>query len=53
MKGSIQADHIPVNKYEFLVVGIPGLVFTEISGLEQETESVVLPDRTTASGGDV
>ena len=52
MKGSIQADHIPVNKYEILVAGLPGLIFTEISGLEQETENVVLPDRTTASGGD-
>lgn len=53
MKGSVQTNHIPVNNYELLVVGIPPILFTEISGLEQETESVDLPDRTQATGGNV
>lgn len=51
MKGVLQTDHIPVNKYQMLVVGLPPLTFTEISGIEQELETVDLPDRTVASGG--
>lgn len=51
MKGAVQAGHIPVNNYELLIVGMPPILFTEISGLEQETEAVNLPDRTVASGG--
>jgi len=53
MKGSVQPNHIPVNNYKLLVVGMPDILFTEISGLEQETETVDLPDRTQASGGNV
>ena len=51
MKGSIQPGHIPVNKYQLLFVGIPLLTPTEISGLEEELQTVDLPDRTKASGG--
>jgi len=51
MKGVLQKDHIPVNKYQMLIVGLPPLTFTEISGIEQELETVDLPDRTVASGG--
>jgi len=51
MKGAIQADHIPINKYELLIVGLPPLTPTEISGLEDELQTTDLPDRTTASGG--
>lgn len=51
MKGVLQKDHIPVNKYQMLVVGLPPLTLTEISGIEQELETVDLPDRTVASGG--
>ncbi len=52
MKGEIQPNHIAVNKYELLVLGAPTLVFTEISGMDSETPTVDLPDRTTASGGE-
>jgi len=34
-----------------LVAGLPPILFTEISGLEEELETVDLPDRTKASGG--
>ena len=53
MKGSVQPNHIPVNNYELIVVGLPGILFTEISGLEDETESTQMPDRTVVSGGNV
>lgn len=51
MKGAIQPNHIAVNKYELLVVGLPPLTPTEISGIEEELNVVDLPDRTRASGG--
>ena len=52
MKGAIQADHIPVNKYELTVVGLPvQLTPTAISGLEDKLTRVTLPDRTAATGG--
>lgn len=51
MKGSIQPNHIPVNKYQMIVVGMPTLTPVTISGIEEELNTVELPDRTTASGG--
>lgn len=51
LKGTILPDHIPVNKFQLTVLGLPGLIFTEISGIEEELEKVKLPDRTQASGG--
>ena len=51
MKGIVQAKHIPVNNYQLIIVGLPPILFTQISGLEDETETVDLPDRTKASGG--
>lgn len=51
MKGVIQPDHIPLNKYQLLVVGLPELTFTSLTGLEEELDVVSLPDRTVASGG--
>ena len=51
MKGSIQPDHIPKNKYQLIIMGLPPITFTKVSGLEEELETVDLPDRTTASGG--
>lgn len=51
MKGKILPDHIPVNKFQLLVIGLPILTITEISGLEDELEIVTLPDRTKATGG--
>lgn len=51
MKGSVLPKHIPVNNYELIIVGLPPILFTQVSGLEDETETVDLPDRTKASGG--
>lgn len=51
MKGAIKEDHIPVNKYELLVIGLPALTVTAVSGIEDELEKTQLPDRTMASGG--
>jgi hypothetical protein len=52
MKGIILPDHIPVNNYQMIVVGGPPIItFTSIDGLEEELETVDLPDRTVASGG--
>lgn len=51
MKGVIKPDHMPVNKYELIVPGLPTLVFTTISGLEDELQTVDMPDRTVRSGG--
>jgi hypothetical protein len=52
MKGEILPGHIGINHYELKVVGLIPLTFTEISGLENETTVVDLPDRTQASGGE-
>lgn len=51
MKGEIQADHIPLNKYTLQVIGLIAITATEISGIEDEIESVELPDRTVATSG--
>lgn len=51
MKGQIAPDHIPLNKYEMLVIGMTPMTFTEISGIEEELQTTDLPDRTVASGG--
>lgn len=52
MRGAIQPNHIPVNRYLFQVIGLPLLTPTEISGIELELQTVDLPDRTKASGGE-
>jgi hypothetical protein len=51
MKGVLNSDHIPVNNYTLRVPGMPQFTFVEISGVEEELETVDLPDRTAASGG--
>lgn len=51
MKGEIKADHMPINKYILQVVGLIPITAVEISGIEDELETVDLPDRTVASGG--
>jgi hypothetical protein len=53
MKGAVKADHIPKNNFELIIVGLPPILITEMSGLEQETESAEMPDRTVVSGGNV
>lgn len=52
MKGAILPGHAGQNRYKLQIVGARELVFTEVSGLESETTSVELPDRTQASGGE-
>lgn len=51
MKGAIQSDHMPTNKYLLQIVGLVAITATEISGIEDELEVTELPDRTMASGG--
>lgn len=51
LKGVIQSGHMPVNKFKLLVVGLVPLTPTTISGIEEELETIDLPDRTKASGG--
>lgn len=51
MKGSIEPDHVPINNYELIIVGLPRIFFSTISGIEEELQVINLPDRTQASGG--
>jgi hypothetical protein len=51
VKGVLQADHIPLNSFRLVIVGLPDLVLTGVSGLEEELDVTNLPDRTIASGG--
>lgn len=51
MKGIIQADHIPLNQFQLVVLGLGSFTFISITGLEEELNVVDLPDRTVASGG--
>jgi hypothetical protein len=45
-------DHIPVNQFDLIVVGGPPKIeFITIDGLEEELDTVDLPDRTKATGG--
>lgn len=53
MKGIIQPDHIPVNKFTLIVAGLAVQITpTEISGAEEAIDTTVLPDRTEATGGE-
>lgn len=51
MKGVLLPDHIPVNNAELIIQGMPRLLFTKMSGIEEEIDKADLPDRTAASGG--
>jgi len=51
MKGEVQADHIPVNKFQLKVVGLLDIYLSTVSGIEDELQTIDLPDRTKASGG--
>lgn len=51
MKGTIQNDHMPLNKFQLLVAGLPPLTLVTMSGIEDELQTVDMPDRTVASGG--
>lgn len=51
MKQVLLPDHIPVNAFELIVIGAPPLKFITMDGLDEELDTVDLPDRTKASGG--
>ena len=51
IKAVLNPDHIPTNKYQLIIVGMPAITFTTISGMELEVDMVDLPDRTRATGG--
>ena len=51
MKGEIQPDHMPINKYEFRVLGLADMQPLTVSGIEEAINVVEMPDRTRASGG--
>lgn len=51
MKGALQEDRMPTNKYQLKILTQPDFTPTAISGIEEELETVDLPDRTRASGG--
>lgn len=52
LKGKINANHIPINKYKLSVTGLVDILFTKVSGIEQEVAGTILPDRTRATGGE-
>jgi hypothetical protein len=51
LKFVIEPDHIPVNNYRLLIVGLTPITFTSIGSLERELDWTELPDRTQASTG--
>ncbi len=50
-KGAIHENHISTNKYNLVVVGLPPLTPIKVSGLDEQLDTVDLPDGTKASGG--
>jgi len=52
-KGELSAGYIPNNKFLLSVagLGVSSLVIIEVSGIEQELETVELPDKTVATSG--
>jgi hypothetical protein len=51
LKGTVDPDIIPVNKFQLLVAGLPPLTFTSVGGIEDELQTAELPDRQRVSGG--
>lgn len=51
MKQVLQPDHYPRNNFQLKVTGLGDLTLIEMSGIEEELDTVELPDRTFASGG--
>lgn len=48
---ALQGDHIPLNKYKLVVVGLPEITFTTVGSFTDATTEAELPDGTVASGG--
>lgn len=51
LKATIKPDPIPVNKFALAVVGIVPILFSKVSGIEEEIDVISLPDRTRHPGG--
>lgn len=51
LKGKIQDNHIPLNKFELVVAGLPTLVLVTTDDIEEMLNVVEMPDRTFRSGG--
>lgn len=51
LKGKIKDDHMPVNAPELRVPGVPPLTLVNADEIEETLQTVDLPDRTVASGG--
>lgn len=51
MKGEILPNIITINRYKLSILGIIDLTPVTITGIEDELETVKLPDRTVASNG--
>lgn len=51
MKGQIQEDHISTSDFTLSIPGLPDMVVTKVSGLDEELETSMQADRTNASGG--
>lgn len=51
IKGVILSDHVQINKYQLTVIGMPPMLFTAMSGIEEELDQTELPDRTSQTGG--
>jgi hypothetical protein len=49
--GNISPDHMPLNKYELLIVGMPKITFITVGSFTDATTEATLPDGTVASGG--
>jgi len=50
-KGSLSVGYIPVNKFTLSVADVADLKVVEVSGIEQELETVELPDKTVVTSG--
>lgn len=53
MKANLNEDHIPINRFQMLVIGTIAPFFTVISlsGIQEELETLEMPDRTWVSMG--
>lgn len=51
LKGKIQENHIPLNKFELIVAGMPQITLVTTGDIEESVPAIDMPDRTRRSGG--
>ena len=51
IKGKIQDNHIPLNKFELIVAGLPQITLVTTDDIEETLGVIEMPDRTKRSGG--